>query len=183
VNISLDRYFCHFQPLPGATLINNQIAKYPFANQTIAANAIINTPSNVSLLMSCPVNSDSNYLTKFLTLTALKSSLDEHNATGGLYIVATPSYIFSNCVMTAMTDVSNGASKQPQNQWRFDFEKPLVTEVDTTQALNSFMQKVNLGVANNGQWTSFFTSVGSSISDVAGQVVESAKNLIGVISQ
>ena len=40
-----------FLPIPGGTLINNAVGTYPFANQQVAANAIIEQPRNISLLM------------------------------------------------------------------------------------------------------------------------------------
>src|SRR5690242_5284664 len=53
--ISTDAFFARYKVLPGGTLINNTVGKYPFANQQVAANAIIQQPKNVSLMMICPV--------------------------------------------------------------------------------------------------------------------------------
>src|SRR5271154_3476897 len=50
-NIEMDDFFAHFQPLPGSTLINLELGTYPFANQTVAANATIKQPLHLSLLM------------------------------------------------------------------------------------------------------------------------------------
>ena len=43
-----------FSVLPGGTLIDNQIAHYPLANQTVAANAVITDPLRISLAMTAP---------------------------------------------------------------------------------------------------------------------------------
>ena len=66
-----DRYHAHFRPLPGAQMLNYQIATYPFANQSVAANAVIQNPLGLSLEMNIPVNQTGAYLTKFLTMTTL----------------------------------------------------------------------------------------------------------------
>jgi hypothetical protein len=55
-NIStvFERLFAHFRPVPGASIIKNQVPMYPLANQTVAGNAIITQPLTVSLRMTCP---------------------------------------------------------------------------------------------------------------------------------
>ena len=52
--LDLDDYFAYFQPLPGGTLIDQTIGMYPFANQTVAANAVIQQPLAISMLMISP---------------------------------------------------------------------------------------------------------------------------------
>src|SRR5690242_11026591 len=51
---NLDNFFANFEPIPGARLISQQVGHYPFANQAVAANAVIPQPLPVSLLMKCP---------------------------------------------------------------------------------------------------------------------------------
>lgn len=170
--LSLDSFFAHFRPLPGSTLQNNQIGKYPFANQSVAANAIITEPLNVSLLMSCPVKPDANYAAKLMTLTALKVTLDSHNAAGGTYIVATPSFIYANCILTGVRDVSGGESKQVQTDWQFDFEAPLISLAAAQQAQNTLMSKLSSGTAISG------TPAWSGLAS-ASNVLTNAKSLIG----
>ena len=154
--LNLDNYFAHFRPLPGATLQNNQIGQYPFANQSIAANAIITQPLDVSLIMSCPVKSAGGYTAKMITLSALKAALDAHNSSGGTYIVATPSYIYKNCILTNMRDVSGGESKQAQTDWQFDFPQPLISLSDAQKSQNSLMSKLSGGTSFSGKpsWSS-----------------------------
>src|SRR5580692_8765118 len=43
-NVNLDDFFASFYPIPGSKLISQQIGHYPFANQTVASNAIIVQP-------------------------------------------------------------------------------------------------------------------------------------------
>ena len=87
--LSLDNFFAHFKPVSGSTLIDNEIGDYPFANQSVAANAIIARPKKISMLMQCPAKGAGAYTSKLATFTALKEVLDSHNQSGGTYIVAT----------------------------------------------------------------------------------------------
>ena len=126
--LNLDSFAGHFRPLPGATLVSNDVALYPFANQNYAANAIVAKPLNISLLYNCPANTNGGYTSKMITFTALKYALELHNQMGGTYIVATPSYVYLNCLLTNLSDVSRPDSQQPQNAWQFDFIQPLISQ-------------------------------------------------------
>ena len=125
--LNLNNFFGHFRPLPGGTLVSNDVALYPFANQNYAANAIIAKPLQVSILMNCPANSNGGYISKMITFTSLKYALDLHNELGGTYVVSTPSYIYLNCLLTNLVDVSRPDTNQPQDAWQFDFIQPLVS--------------------------------------------------------
>ncbi|WP_343743377.1 hypothetical protein [Herbaspirillum huttiense] len=178
---SLDNFFAHFRPLPGATLQNNQVGKYPFASQETAANAVITQPLSVSLVMTCPVRSAGGYTSKSVTLTALKKAIDIHVASGGTFIVATPSYIYQNCILTNLRDISSGESKQAQTDWQWDFEQPLLSLQDAQKSQSALMQKISSGAAIDGTpgWSGLATSVGSQVSGLASSVVQNAQNLVG----
>lgn len=143
--INFNDFFGHFRPLPGASLISNDVATYPFANQNYAANAIISKPLQISMLMNCPANTNGGYLSKMITFTALKYALELHNQLGGTYIVATPSYIYLNCILTNLSDVSRPDSQQPQNAWQFDFMQPLISQ-GPQNTLGAFMSAVEGGL-------------------------------------
>lgn len=163
-NLDIDNFFCHFKPIPGGTLIANEIGRYPFANQTIAANAIIQHPIGVSMLMECPVNQESGYISKFMTISALKGVLDYHNSLGGTYVVATPSYVYWDCILLGLTDASSGESKQPQNAWRWDFTKPLITAQQAASAQNSMMSKLsNGGMVTSPSWSGLGSSIAPTL--------------------
>ncbi|MDP9651709.1 hypothetical protein [Paraburkholderia caledonica] len=168
-SISADNFFARFVPVPGGTVISNAVATFPFANQSVAANAIIEQPLAVSLLMIAPVKEDGGYLSKLATFTALRTSLRAHNAAGGTYHIATPSFIYQNCVMTGMQDVTSGEGKQQQIMWQLDFIKPLISETDALTAQNALMSKVTggqpitpSGLAGTSIWSSAATAVGSA---------------------
>jgi hypothetical protein len=144
-DVGLDNFFAQYVPLPGSTLINNQIATYPFANQSIAANAIIAQPLNISMLMKCPVREARGYSVKLATLTMLQSTLAQHNSSGGTYSIVTPSYIYTDCIMTGMRDVSGGESKQAQYEWQLDFVQPLISLQAAQTALNGLLQRLTNG--------------------------------------
>jgi hypothetical protein len=134
-----------FIPAPGGTLVSQAIGMYPFANQFVAANATIRQPLTLSMVMICPVNQPGGYLSKLPDFTALQTTLQSHNALGGMYAIATPAFVYNNLLMTAMTDVTTEEDVQKQIQWQLDFIQPIVTGQQAAAALNSLMQKVSGG--------------------------------------
>ena len=149
-----DSFYARFLPIPGSTVINNAVGMYPFANQQVAANAIIEQPKNISLLMIAPVRDASGYLTKLATFSALQASFQNHNNAGGTYTIATPAYMYTNCIMTAMTDVTTGDTKQRQVQWQIDFIKPLVSMQAASAAYNNQLAKIAGGQQLNSPFPS-----------------------------
>jgi hypothetical protein len=146
----LDDAFGAFNILPGGTLVSQQIAKYPFANQSVAANATIREPLTLSVIMDAPMRGPNAWAIKQMVMTALKATLDNHNNLGGTYTVITPAYMFTDLIMVSLTDNSRGASSLPQNAWRFDFEKPLVALADIQGAQNQLMSKITNGAPTDG---------------------------------
>lgn len=148
-------FFAQFIVIPSGKLISQQIAHYPFANQQVAANAVITDPLTVSVRMDCPANAPGSYATKLAVLTALQAALSAHNAAGGLYTIATPSFIYTNCILKELTDISGGSSAQVQYQWQFDFEQPLVTLQAAQQAYSALLNKINGGtqIAGAPAWS------------------------------
>jgi hypothetical protein len=159
-----------YVPLPGATVINNTVATYPFANRFVAGNAVIRNPKNVSLMMIAPVNSVGGYLLKTATFMALQSSFEAHTAAGGTFHVMTPSYPYFDCLMTTMTDVTSGEGKQQQIMWQIDFVQPLVTQQQAQTANNGMMSMISGG-------QQLMTSSWSSAASVAGTAVQGASAL------
>jgi hypothetical protein len=141
VSSQLDRYFFNWDVVQGGTLINNQIAKFPFLNQAVAANAIIAQPLNISLRATCPAGDQYTWAQKASIISALQATLSQHNNLGGLYTVCTPGYIYQNCILVLVRDVSGNDTKQPQYAWQFDFEQPLVSLQAATQAQNNLMSQ------------------------------------------
>jgi hypothetical protein len=141
--VGIDNFFANFRPMSGATIIAQDIGKYPFANQTVAANAVIAQPLTISMEMTVIARTRLGYYEKLAIMLALRETLYQHNTSGGRYIVMTPSYIYVNCLMKTMVDVSNAATKQPQNTWQLDFEKPLVTLDEAQASQNNLMQWIS----------------------------------------
>ena len=147
---NLDDFFAHFVPLPNSTLIDQQIGHYPFANQSVAANAVIPQPLTISLRMICPARGPGGYALKLATITALQATLKQHNISGGTYIVATPSAFYPNCVMLDLKDTSAGFDVQAQNTYQWDFEAPLLTLQDAQAAQNNLLSQITAGAPING---------------------------------
>lgn len=173
-SLNADDFFARFVPVPGSTLINNAVGTYPFANQQIAGNAIITQPKNISLLMIAPVKDAGGYLTKLAIFEALRTSLESHCAAGGTFHVATPAHIYTNVILTAMTDVTSGASKQQMTTYQLDFFQPLITQDSAQNALNSLMGKLTggqqiipSGLAGTSIWSSAASTVGTAAQGAA----------------
>ncbi|WP_431290396.1 hypothetical protein [Burkholderia cepacia] len=179
-SVSLDNFFARFVVLPGGTIINNAVGTYPFANQQIAGNAIVMQPKNVSLLMIAPVKDTGGYLTKLAIFTSLQSSLEAHCAAGGTFHVATPARIYTNCILTSMTDVTSGEGKQQQIQWQLDFVQPLLTQQAASSAFGALMSKLAGGQqVTSPAWSGAVAAAGSAVQGA----LEGIGNMAGVVNQ
>lgn len=134
-----------FYPMSGAKLNSYQLGEYPFANQSVAANAIIKQPNMISLLMVASVRDAGGYDEKAAVFSALTAAIDQHASLGGTYTVATPSYLYTNCVLLDFQDGSAGDPQRPQDRWRWDFRQPLLTLDQAQQAQNSLMSRLSSG--------------------------------------
>jgi hypothetical protein len=184
-SINADDFFARFVPIPGSTLISNAVGTYPFANQQVAGNAIITQPKNVSLLMIAPVKSAGGYLTKLAILEALRTSLESHCAAGGTFHIATPAHVFTNTILTSMTDVTDGSSKQQMISFQLDFFQPLITQDSAQNALNSLMGKLTGGqqiVPSGLAGTSIWSSAASTVGTAAQGAAQSIAGLPGAVS-
>ena len=141
----LDNFDADFYPLPGGTLAEYQVATYPFANQTVAGNSIISQPLHISMLMIAPANSVGAYSKKSALFQSIKSAVTLHSRLGGTYNVATPAYVYTNCILTSLRDVSDGDPKRPQEKWQWDFTQPLLTLQQAAQAYNAMTSRMDGG--------------------------------------
>jgi hypothetical protein len=148
--LDFDDFFAHFVPVPGSSLYRQVIGKYPFANQAVAANAVIQQPTNISLRMICPAKHEAGYAVKLATMTALQAVIKRHNSSGGTYIVATPSFFYTNCVFLDLTDISRSDDKQAQNTYQWDFEVPLLTLFDAISAQSGLMSQLTAQTPMSG---------------------------------
>lgn len=180
----LDDYLLQFKPLQGGTLIDQKIGMYPFANQQVAANAVIREPLAISMLMIISAKPYiAGYLTKAAVIAGLVATLANHNNNGGLYTVATPAYMYTNLVMLAMRDVSRNDSKQPQNAYQIDFIQPLVTLQQAQQAqqqLNSSMAQINSGAPTDGSTSGLPNTIGAPQTQATSSITPVAANLGGI---
>lgn len=149
----LNNYFCHFVPIGGAKLISNDYAKYPFANQSIAANAVIQQPLTVSLEMICPATESTPYLVKLATITAMQFALNKHIASGGYFTVATPAFVYPPALLLDIVDTTTGGTGQKQIRYQWNFWCPLVTIQQAQGAQSRLMQNITNGTQTDGQLT------------------------------
>ena len=140
--------FAKFYPLSGSTLAEWQIAEYPFANMQMAANAVIQMPLKISLIMVAPAQNPSGYINKTNQFTSLQNTIQNHIQSGGYFTVLTPAYIYSACLLRSIRDITPSGDKQVQFMYQWDFEQPLITQQAAQQVLGTFMSR-----ASNGQPT------------------------------
>lgn len=182
---NLDDFFAHFSPMPGGTIIDQDIGRYSFANQAVAANAVITKPLVISMKMICPAKGNVGFAGKMATMTALQSTLSQHNVSGGTYTVVTPAATWTNLVMRAMRDITANASAQVQTEWQLDFEQPLLTQAQADQAQNNLLSKISGGVqtlksaVGDLGWSSISNTIGIPSSLASSVVVPAATNLLG----
>lgn len=177
---NMDKYFCHWRAAQGGTMLDYEIGRYPFANQTVAANALLAMPLQISLIMDAPVNENTGTMTKLVTLSALQAALQAHANLGGTFIVATPALIYSGCILKNVRDVTGGGGSDPtpQRQWLWSFEQPLVSEKQSYRTVNTFLNKIGAGdKITDGAWTSTANALGNT--SLGGSVAEAVTGLIG----
>ena len=146
-------YFAHFKVISGGTLEDWSIAEYPFASLAMAANAVLQNPLKVSLMMYCPAqastqsnNYRNNYFAKGSTLTSLKFAIDDHVSSGGTFVINTPSFVYGNALLTSLRDISVASDKQVQYMWQWDFTCPLITQSQTEAVYNNLYEKISQGL-------------------------------------
>ena len=152
-DVSIDNAFGVFYPMPGTSLIENDIGKYPFANMAIAANCVIANPLTVSLLMRCPVRDAAGYYNKLAIMTSLQNALKSHCSSGGTFIVATPSFFYTDVILLELKDISGGEGAQAQVTWQWTFTKPLISLQDAQNAQNAMMQQLSNGTPTDASAT------------------------------
>jgi len=138
--------FFTWRPLPGSTLWESEVAEFPFYTNQIAANAQVQRPLRISMLGHCPATGETPFSLKIATLMALQAFIQNHINAGGTFTVLTPSYTYTNCLLTNFVDVSTGETNQAQVSWQLDFIQPLLTFPSTSGLLNTFTQTI----ANQG---------------------------------
>lgn len=178
-----NNYFGRFRVLPGHSLMENEVALYPLANQSVAANAIITDPLRVSLEMIAPADDQTPVAAKLAIITALKSSLDNHTALGGWYNVSTPSYIYQGCLLTSLTEgTEEDDGSQVQIRWIWNFMQPLLTAEAAQAAQNQGMSKISSKTQNSGDppgSAHITTAIGQPSSNITPQIVPAASGSIG----
>lgn len=178
-----DFTFGQFRPLQGHTLMDNEVATYPLANQSVAANAIITQPLRLSLEMLVPAGGAITYANKLAIITSLKGTLDNHTALGGWYNVSTPSYIYQGCLLLTLIDATDEEEgSQPQVRWRWNFMQPLITAAAAQAAQNQAMAKITSQTQNTGDPPGsepIATGVGQPAANITQNLVPAAANPTG----
>ena len=145
-------FFAHFKPLAGSTLAQWDIATYPMANFATAANAVVQKPLNVSMAMICPAQNNGGYLQKTAILTAMQFLIQNHISNGGTFTILTPAFVYANCLLTVIRDITPPSDKQVQYVYQWDFTQPLITTSQAQSVLGTLMNKVENGFKTTSTW-------------------------------
>lgn len=164
---TLDNFFGNFQPLPGATLIDFETSTFPAFNQVTAANAVIAKPLTISMAMTAPVKDSVRWGIKLATMAALQSMLSRHGSSGGTYIVGTPSFFYTGCILTNLRDITPASSKQSQAVWQFDFFQSLTALTAADNAYNAQMAQLAAGLPTTGAISGAVSQLGGLLSSFA----------------
>ncbi len=178
----LDQAWAAWEPIAGSTLIAQKIGLYPFANQYVAANAVIFDPLTVSMRMICPARQPGDLINRQMLISAMQASLSAHNQAGGLYTVATPAFVWDNCVMLDWTDTAAHDTKQVQDAFQLNFMQPLVTLSQATGAQNSLMQSISNGTPTSGATSGLGQTVGAGSSGTTGTIIPGGSSTVGGLS-
>ena len=176
---NLDAFLMQWLPQAGSSLIEQRIGEYTFANQATAANAVIRDPLNISMLMIVAAKDGVGYLTKLATITALQATFAQHNNSGGLYTIASPSYIWTDCVMMSMRDSSRNDIKQWQNAWRLEFRQPLISLAAAAAAQNNLMSTISSQSPTDGSQTGIAPTTGQPSTLATPSFAPASTNLPG----
>jgi hypothetical protein len=169
-------FFAAYSVIPGSKLIDNQYGTYPFANQSVAANAVITQPLTLSMKMTLQVR---QYSIRLAIITALQATLQQHTTSGGTYTVATPSYIATNQLLLGLTDISPDDPSQQQTVFRWDFFAPLITQQQAANAQSQLMSSISNGTPTNGDWSGPASTVGFQNSLATTGTVPASSGLTG----
>ena len=146
-------YFARFKPLSGSMLESWGVAEYPLAALTVAANATVQQPLSISLLMQCPAQTTAGntYANKLNIMTSLKNTLDNHILQGGWFEVHTPAYVYQSCLLTSLKDITGSDTKQVQSLYQWDFYVPLITQSQSQSVQTSAMSRWTKQLPVTGQ--------------------------------
>jgi hypothetical protein len=149
--LSTDDLFAHFTPIAGGTLLDFEAALFPYANQTVASNAMIQRELEISMTMECAYRGTGSMITRIAALAAFQATISAHVASGGLFTVLTPAMIYTNAQLLRITDISSDPVT-PQTLFQLDFRRPLITLADAAAASSTMMSKLSGGQQTNGSW-------------------------------
>lgn len=144
--VTTNNFFAQFKPISGGTLSEWQIAEYPFANMQMAANAVVQMPLKISLAMIAPAQTPYGYITKIAQFTAIKKMIDAHIQSGGYFTVLTPAYVYTNCLLRSIKDITPTGDKQVQYIYQWDFEQPLITAQAAQSVLGQLFSNLGGGL-------------------------------------
>ncbi len=180
-NYSLDA-FPKFVMIPGSNIVNFTVGNYPFANQQVAANAMIQQPRTVSMRLIAPVNQPGGYAIKLGFWEVLSEVITAHNNQGGSFLVLTPAKVYTGMLLTSISDITSGEGNQPQIEWQFDFIQPIISVQSAIAAMSNLTQKLTNGAkVTPGNLTGAASAVGGQVPGGSFSLPPSLSSLSGMV--
>lgn len=167
-SLNVDDLFAHFTPMTSGTLLDFTVAKQPYANQTVAGNAMVQNELVISVNMECAYRGSANMITRIAVIQAFQAVISKHVSMGGRFTVLTPGMTYTNALLVRITDVSDDPTK-PQTSFQLDFERPLITKVEAAGASSTLMSKLTSGQQTAGSWVS--ASSGNPLAGLLGGIL------------
>lgn len=179
ISTDINQFFAHFRPMPGSTFYAADFSKRPFASMVVASDAVIQQPTRLSMMMTCPVNTSGGYTAKLASMTALIALIYQHVAQGGYFAVMTPAQIFPTMLLEDIVDAS-GDDIQAQMQFQWNFTAPQLTLQQAQAAQSSQMSKITQGLPFGGSLSGIAQGIGAPFSGVASSIISPAANTLGM---
>lgn len=135
-------YLGEWMVMPGGKMLSQAAATYPYASQQVAANATVQEPLTLSMLLRAPVKDGFGYSTKPAIWSSIQAALTQHNNAGGTYTIFTSALFYQNGLLLDVFDATDGSTKQLQTDWQFDFFFPLITQAQAAYSFSNAMSKL-----------------------------------------
>ena len=89
-----------------------------------------------------------------------------------MFSIATPAFIYNNCILTGMQSLATPEGRQQQIEYQLDFVQPLLTQDAAQGAQQQLIQKITSGGQITGvpSWSGNLQASGNSITGLTGAV-------------
>ncbi|QCE32950.1 hypothetical protein FAI41_04700 [Acetobacteraceae bacterium] len=132
---SLDDLMLDWESSPNnqGTLFDTTPPSDPQANAQAQDDNQLIKPSSMSIRMKTAPHTVGHYATMLGLIPLMRAIFSQHKCLGGRYVVATPSYIWTNMVLQKFADITEEPGKTPGSLFQLDFVQPVQKPQSTTE--------------------------------------------------